>query len=416
MRKFNKFLCTILTFIIMLGCMGNTVFAVSSITELKATVTEPAVGKKPSDVTVDNSRLQVKETNWEGNFNEDGTFKAGEVYTVIYKINFKNYKDVVNYRIKPAANKSTLNGNLAEITFKDGIENATLKYTFPVLTEQGLHVAEKPKLSEEETLDLRKIYSVQEAYNRWAEGNPQHPTELIINDQNISLSGIYPGNGSYEALCLKRVLLDYEVTKFNEADAIAMVYLSNLKEVWLSPKVDVVAFLENLETYPKEAEHPKLKGYMFESGGALTYDFTLYVSDASLPNGYTDGWSRTSSGWDRVGYANLMFKTKLYSGDVYEAFKKGDSAAREIGEMLEYSSADQYPWYQYKDSIRRITIEDSVKSIGSYAFKGFTLIKEITIPSSIRVIGKNPFIDLVGSSTIRTFTSLQSHFARTTFC
>ena len=80
MRKFNKFLCTILTFIIMLGCMGNTVFAVSSITELKATVTDPAVGKKPSDVSVQDSRLQVKETNWEGDFNEDGTFKAGEVY------------------------------------------------------------------------------------------------------------------------------------------------------------------------------------------------------------------------------------------------------------------------------------------------------------------------------------------------
>ena len=113
----------------MLGCMGSTVLAVSSITELNATVAEPAVGKKPSDVTVNNSRLQVKETNWEGNFNEDGTFKAGEVYTVIYKINFKNYKDVVNYRIKPAANKSTLNGNLAEITFKDGIENATLNFS-----------------------------------------------------------------------------------------------------------------------------------------------------------------------------------------------------------------------------------------------------------------------------------------------
>ena len=63
MRKFSKFLCTILTLIIMLGCMGSTVLAVSSITELKATVTEPAVGKKPSDVTVNNSRLQVKETN-----------------------------------------------------------------------------------------------------------------------------------------------------------------------------------------------------------------------------------------------------------------------------------------------------------------------------------------------------------------
>ena len=46
MGKSNKFFCTILTLIIMLGCMGSTVLAVSSITELKATLTDPAVGKK----------------------------------------------------------------------------------------------------------------------------------------------------------------------------------------------------------------------------------------------------------------------------------------------------------------------------------------------------------------------------------
>ena len=314
MKKFSKFLCLMLSSIMLLGCIGSTVLAAEHFYELKTTVKEPAVGQKPANVSVSNSKLQVHETKWDGNFNDDGTFKAGEVYTVTYKIKFVNYKDVLKYRVTPAAHMTFLNDNLAEIVFKDNFENVTLKYTFPVLTEQGLYVAEKPKLSEEETLDLRKIYSVQEANNRWAEGNPQHPTERIINTQDKSLSRMYPSL-DYESLCLKRVLLDYEVEFYNEDDSYAMVYLSNLKEVWLSPKVDLHAFIGGI------AKNPKFKNLFFESEGATTYDFTLYVSDTTLPNGYDSSWA--------LDGVHKMFRTKLYSGDVYEAFKKGDSATRD---------------------------------------------------------------------------------------
>ena len=40
MRKFSKFLCTILTFIMLLGGMESTVLAAETIGKIEATVTE----------------------------------------------------------------------------------------------------------------------------------------------------------------------------------------------------------------------------------------------------------------------------------------------------------------------------------------------------------------------------------------
>ena len=72
MRKFSKFLCTILTLIMMLGCMGSTVLAVSSITELNANgiskiMYEPSsangVTFNTSDVASDDMRIYIWENN-----------------------------------------------------------------------------------------------------------------------------------------------------------------------------------------------------------------------------------------------------------------------------------------------------------------------------------------------------------------
>ena len=72
MRKFSKFLCIILTFIMLLGGMVNTVLAVSSITELNANgiskiMYEPSsangVTFNTSDVANDDMRIYIWENN-----------------------------------------------------------------------------------------------------------------------------------------------------------------------------------------------------------------------------------------------------------------------------------------------------------------------------------------------------------------
>ena len=140
----KRFFAGLLTLCMLFSILPTNVLAVTEIKVLHAQVAEPEVGKKPGKVTLTgDTRFKVTETNWSGNLNDDGTFKAGEVYTVEYKVAFKNYKDVVNYRlvIKEGINV-TLNGYKAKIKYKDGIEKATLAYTFPVLTETG--VADDP--------------------------------------------------------------------------------------------------------------------------------------------------------------------------------------------------------------------------------------------------------------------------------
>ncbi|MBO7318674.1 MAG: S-layer homology domain-containing protein [Clostridia bacterium] len=307
------------------------------LTEYDITIDAPKAGEPlPTNASMpESASTYVTNVEWSGTLDENGNAKAGEKYTV--KITVRVKDSASDTFMMKSQGKPTVNGNSAKLTevskdFKEGI----IQYAFGSgkgTASSAVQSSDKPKLSEEQTLDLRKIYSVQEANARWAEGYPQHPSELIINTQDKSLSRIYV-DADYEALCLKRVLLDYEVEFYNEDDAYAMVYLSNLKEVWLSPKVDLHAFIGNL------SRNSRFQKLFFESGGATTYNFTLYVSDTTLPNGYDSSWYLDNT--------HKMFRTKIYSGDVYEAFKQGDSAARDWCTNHEFTRQIQWADRIYK--------------------------------------------------------------------
>ena len=49
------------------------------------------------------------------------------------------------------------------------------------------------------------------------------------------------------------------------------------------------------------------------------------------------------------------------------------------------------PWYSYRSSIKTITIEDGVTSIGSYAFRNCSSLTSITIPNGVTSIGSDAF-------------------------
>ena len=55
------------------------------------------------------------------------------------------------------------------------------------------------------------------------------------------------------------------------------------------------------------------------------------------------------------------------------------------GSMKGWSSPSSVPWYDYRNEIIEIVIEDGITNIGSYAFKGCK-ITDLTIPNSIRAI------------------------------
>ena len=56
------------------------------------------------------------------------------------------------------------------------------------------------------------------------------------------------------------------------------------------------------------------------------------------------------------------------------------------GAMDEYDPNDQ-TWYNYKDNITSVVIENGITSIGNYAFYNYTSLKSVTIPDSVTSIG-----------------------------
>lgn len=60
------------------------------------------------------------------------------------------------------------------------------------------------------------------------------------------------------------------------------------------------------------------------------------------------------------------------------------------GKMYDYTGLSA-PWYNYRSSVKTITIEKDVTSIGSFAFNSCENLTNITIPDSVTSIGSNAF-------------------------
>ena len=69
--------------------------------------------------------------------------------------------------------------------------------------------------------------------------------------------------------------------------------------------------------------------------------------------------------------------------------------------MKEFDSVENQPWKQFNEEIKKLYIEDGVKTIGKNAFTSHVLLSSIRIPSDITNIGENAF---KGCSRLNEFT------------
>ncbi len=70
------------------------------------------------------------------------------------------------------------------------------------------------------------------------------------------------------------------------------------------------------------------------------------------------------------------------------------------GDMTNYSSSSKAPWYSVRENIKSIVIENSVTSIGNYAFHYCTNLTSITIPDSVTSIGSRAFYGCTSLTSI----------------
>ncbi|MGN0461297.1 MAG: leucine-rich repeat protein, partial [Ruminococcus sp.] len=61
------------------------------------------------------------------------------------------------------------------------------------------------------------------------------------------------------------------------------------------------------------------------------------------------------------------------------------------GKMEDYSDQKNAPWYELKDKIDSIVIENGVTAIGDFAFNNCTTVSKVTIPESVTRIGEKAF-------------------------
>jgi hypothetical protein len=66
--------------------------------------------------------------------------------------------------------------------------------------------------------------------------------------------------------------------------------------------------------------------------------------------------------------------------------KSGILTIQGEGDMADWDDQNHSPWYEKRDSITGIVLEDGVTSIGAYAFKGCREATSIRIPDEVRSI------------------------------
>lgn len=62
-------------------------------------------------------------------------------------------------------------------------------------------------------------------------------------------------------------------------------------------------------------------------------------------------------------------------------------------EMPYFISSEVAPWYEFRDEIKKVIIEDGVKNISDEAFYKCTSLQEVIIPESVKAIGRYVFAD-----------------------
>lgn len=206
---------------------------------------------------------------------------------------------------------------------------STLIMGFFVSVVSAIDIAEGINKAYRERIK-KQIYTEKQADSLWWKLNERDMILTPIKGKPLLGDPYYYSLlKSDESLNVTRLLVDYPTATASYLYGFAsqgFPCLQNIREVWLSPQVDSWEYINDLQ---KSFEQLGDGLWISASGGIMNGFCTIYVSDeGELPNGLLSYSSKPLS---------PVYFVKVYSGDVYEAFKKGDSAAREWCPGHEYT-------------------------------------------------------------------------------
>ena len=69
------------------------------------------------------------------------------------------------------------------------------------------------------------------------------------------------------------------------------------------------------------------------------------------------------------------------------------------GDMADYTSESQQPWYSNANNIEKIVINEGVKSIGAQSFRALSNVKQVTLADSVESIGDMAFVNTGKNAT-----------------
>jgi uncharacterized protein YbaA (DUF1428 family) len=115
----------------------------------------------------------------------------------------------------------------------------------------------------------------------------------------------------------------------------------------------------------------------------------------------TDGTNLTASCQVTVNGTDMSGKC---GDDVYfEISDDGTMVISGTGEMADYASSTNIPWFDNRNIIKSVVIEDGVTSIGNRVFYLCTALTSVTIPSSVTRIGDSAFRNCSSLTTVTCF-------------
>ena len=134
-------------------------------------------------------------------------------------------------------------------------------------------------------------------------------------------------------------------------------------------------------------------------------DYAFYTCDELTETRYMgtpEQWKKIS-----IGSYNSVLKRKIIyecnserphygAGDcgenlIWKLYTDGELVISGTGYMTDWTSDSYVPWYKYRSSIKSVSIDNGVISIGNRAFKDCSSLTSVTIPDGVRSIGGYAF-------------------------